>query len=53
MKRKMAVVTLELVGESIEETDRNIAQELFDWFMADSAAIPWVKSVKGVMVKDS
>jgi len=51
MKRKIAVITVELVDESIEETNERIKQELLDWFQ-DVASIPWVKDVKDITVKD-
>ena len=51
MKRKTAIITVELVDESAEESDKGIEQELFEWLREDSA-IPWVKDVKDVTVKD-
>jgi hypothetical protein len=51
MKRKKAIITVELVDESAEESDRGIEQELLEWLREDSA-IPWVKDVKDVTVKD-
>jgi len=51
MKRKTAIISVELVDESIEETNDKIKQELLDWFQ-DSTYIPWVKSVKNITVKD-
>jgi len=52
MKRKKAVITVELVDESIEEADEKIARELLDWFREDVISIPWVKNVKDITVKD-
>jgi hypothetical protein len=52
MKRKRAIITVELVDESIEETDKKIELELLDWFREDAISIPWVKDVKDVTVKD-
>jgi hypothetical protein len=52
MKRKSAIITVELVDESIEETDEKIKQELLDWFREDATSIPWVKNVKDITVKD-
>jgi len=51
MKRKTAIITVELVDESMEETNNKIKQELLDWFR-DVASIPWVKDVKDITVKD-
>jgi hypothetical protein len=52
MKRKNAIITVELVDESIEETNDKIKQELLDWFQEDATSIPWVKDVKNITVKD-
>jgi hypothetical protein len=52
MKRKTAIITIELVDESIEETNEKIKQELLDWFQEDSTSIPWVKNVKNITMKD-
>jgi hypothetical protein len=51
MKRKKAIITVELVDESAEESDKAIELELLEWFREDST-IPWVKDVKDVNVKD-
>ena len=40
-----------LVDESTEESDRVIERELLEWFSLE-ATVPWVKSVKDVIVKD-
>jgi hypothetical protein len=53
MRRKRAIITVELVNESIEETDKKIAQELLDWFREDAVFIPWIKDVKNIIVKDA
>jgi hypothetical protein len=52
MKGKKAIITVELVDESIKETDEKIKQELLDWFREDATSIPWVKSVKDITLKD-
>jgi hypothetical protein len=52
MKKKKAVITVELVDESSEEKNSKIAQELLDWFREDAILIPWVKKVEDVTVKD-
>jgi diketogulonate reductase-like aldo/keto reductase len=52
MKTKKAIITLELIDESVDETDKKIAQELLNWLLEDAISIPWVKSVKDVIVKD-
>ncbi|NWG11175.1 hypothetical protein HXY33_05440 [Candidatus Bathyarchaeota archaeon] len=50
---KKAIITLELVGESVEEIDKKIEQELRDWFQEDAVAIPWVRNIKDVTVKSA
>jgi hypothetical protein len=52
MGRKRAIITVELVDESIEEKDEKIEQELLDWFSENASFIPWVKDAKEVIVKD-
>jgi len=52
VKRKSAIITVELVDESIEETNKKIEQELLDWLREDATSIPWVKNVKDITVKD-
>ena len=52
MKRKKAVIIVELVDESSEEETSKIAQELLDWLREDSVSIPWVKNVEDVTVKN-
>jgi hypothetical protein len=53
MRRKRAIITVELVDESIEEADKKIARELLDWFREDAVFIPWIKDVKEITVKDA
>ena len=52
MKRKKAVIIVELVDESSEEENSKIAQELLDWLREDSVSIPWVRNVEDVTVKN-
>jgi len=52
MKRKKAIITVELVDESIAEADEKIKQELTDWFQEGAISIPWVKDLKDITVKD-
>jgi len=51
MKKKKAVITVELIDESLEEADEKITQELLKWFR-EVISIPWVKEVKDITVKD-
>jgi hypothetical protein len=52
MKRKKAVIIVELVDESSEEENSKIAHEVLDWLREDSVSIPWVKNVEDVTVKN-
>jgi hypothetical protein len=52
LKRKNAVITVELVEESAEESDNKTAEELLNWFKDDANFVPWVKTVKAVSIKD-
>ncbi|MEM3641286.1 MAG: hypothetical protein QXQ94_05985 [Candidatus Bathyarchaeia archaeon] len=53
MKKKKAIITVELVAESAVEDNGRIVQELLDWFREDAIYIPWVKDVKDVVVKEN
>ena len=52
LKRKKAIIIVELVDESAGERSENIAKDLMIWFREDAVSIPWVKDVKGVTVKE-
>ena len=52
MKRKTAIIKVELVVESLTEPDEKIVKELFDWFREEAIYVPWVKDVKDITVKD-
>jgi len=52
MRRKKAIVTVELVDESARESNERIVQELIEWLRKDAVSIPWVKEVKKITVKD-
>jgi hypothetical protein len=52
MKRKKAIIIVELVDESAEDRNENIAKDLMNWFREDAVSVPWVKDVKGVTVKE-
>ena len=43
MKKKTALITVELVDESLMENDETIIRELFEWFREDAVSIPWAK----------
>lgn len=46
---KIAVITVELVDESIAHSNGAIAEELLRWFR-EAVAAPWVKEIKKVVV---
>ncbi len=52
MKKKKAIIIVELVDESVLEADKEIERELLDWFREDVTSIPWVKNVKDITVTD-
>lgn len=52
MKRKVAIIKVELVDESITERNEKIVQELLNWFREDTVSIPWVKDVKSITVEN-
>lgn len=48
----MAIIVVELVDESIGESNEKIVQELYDWLRKDAISIPWVKDVRDITVKE-
>ncbi|MGQ9726857.1 MAG: hypothetical protein ACUVQW_05575 [Candidatus Bathycorpusculaceae bacterium] len=53
MKKKKAIITVELVTESTAEDNEKIARELLAWFREDAVYVPWVKDVKEIVVKEN
>jgi hypothetical protein len=53
LKKKKAIITVELVAESVVEDDEKIARELFEWFREDAICVPWVKDIKDIVVKEN
>ncbi|MEM4704775.1 MAG: hypothetical protein QXJ02_06895 [Candidatus Bathyarchaeia archaeon] len=49
---KTAIIVVELVDESAFESNEKIKRELLDWFCEDAISIPWVKTVRGVTVRE-
>jgi hypothetical protein len=49
---KKAIITLELVDESVENSNGAIAEELLKWFKEEAVPAPWVKEIKKVVVQD-
>jgi len=52
MGKRKAIITVELVDESLLEADETITSELLDWFSEDDNVIPWVKNVKQIALKE-
>lgn len=52
MKRMLAIITFELVDESVSEEADAIRKELQKWFEEDYVLIPWIKRVESVVVKE-
>ncbi|MEJ5327378.1 MAG: hypothetical protein WHU54_03910 [Candidatus Bathyarchaeia archaeon] len=50
MKKKKALVTVELIDESVMVSNSTIAEEIFAWLVAEVVPAPWVKEVKGVII---
>ena len=49
---KRAVITLELVDESVENSNGALAEELLEWFKEETVPAPWFKEIKKVVVED-
>jgi hypothetical protein len=52
MTKKKAVITVELVDESIANSNEAIAEDLLKWFREEVVPAPWVKEVKTVVVQE-
>jgi hypothetical protein len=51
VSRKAAVITVELVDESLCSGNGAIAADLLKWFNEEALPAPWVKRVKVVSVR--
>jgi hypothetical protein len=52
MTNKKAVITFELVNESIANSNEAIAEDLLKWFRNEAVPAPWVKDVKTVVIQE-
>jgi len=52
IKRKLAVIVVELVDETVEERNDVIKQQLVEWFQEDAVSIPWVKELKSIVIQE-
>jgi hypothetical protein len=48
---KMAIITVELVDESVEISNGAIREEMLKWFRDEAVPAPWVKEIKTVAVQ--
>ena len=53
MKGKRAIITVELVDESIGNSNESIAKELVNWFKEETLPAPWFKEITSVVVQQS
>jgi len=53
MMGKKAIITVELVDESVVSSNSAIAEELLRWFSEEALPAPWVKEIKKIVVQKS
>lgn len=52
VKGKVAVITVELVDESLENANEEIRRDLIKWFREDGVLMPWAKEVRNIVIKE-
>jgi hypothetical protein len=50
---KKAIITVELVDESLGHSNNAIAEELLRWFTEEALPAPWVKEIKKIVLQDA
>jgi hypothetical protein len=50
---KKAIITVELVDESLGHSNNTIAEELLRWFTEEAMPAPWVKEIKKIVLQDA
>jgi hypothetical protein len=50
---KKAIITVELVDESVGHPNSAIAEEMLRWFREEALPAPWVKENKKIVVQDA
>ena len=50
---KKAVITVELVDESVVSSNSAIAEEMLRWFKDEGVPAPWVKEVNTILVQNA
>ena len=53
MKKKKAVITIELVEESVFQSNETLEREIFESLSNETLRIPWLAVVKKVRVMES
>jgi hypothetical protein len=49
---KKAIISVELVDESVETSNSAIVGEMLEWFRDEAVPVPWVKDIKKVVVQE-
>jgi hypothetical protein len=49
---KMAIITVELVDESLKNSSGAIAEEILEWLKGEAVPAPWVKEIRQVDVQE-
>ncbi|MEM3673443.1 MAG: hypothetical protein QW468_04385 [Candidatus Bathyarchaeia archaeon] len=52
MKRKIVLITVELIEESVGSSNKKIVDDLVQWFREDIVSMPWVKEVREIKLKE-
>ena len=52
MTKKKAVITFELVSDSLANSNEAIAEDLLKWFRDEAVPAPWVKDIRKVVVQE-
>lgn len=53
MKRKKAIVIVELVDEANEEKEDVVKRQIIEWFQEDAVTMPWVRELKSITIKQN
>jgi hypothetical protein len=49
---KRAIITVELVDESLMNSNGAIAEEILEWLRGEAVPAPWVKEIRKVNVQE-
>jgi hypothetical protein len=50
---KKAIITAELIDESVASPNSALAEEMLRWFKEEAVPPPWVKEIKKIIVHDA